>query len=144
MKLQNRETGQVENFCIDKDQIRSCDRAFVYDSLTQLQEAGWEDYEEPDFFYYIDEWECRIDRRTYEANEDMVSFLEELGLKFDTEREAKEAVEKLKAWKRLKDKGFKFGGWKRDEKYCGDFTITATDQTSCDNKDLDLLFGGGE
>lgn len=44
MKLQNNQTGQVENFCIDKDQICSCDRAFVYDSLTQLQEAGWEDY----------------------------------------------------------------------------------------------------
>lgn len=54
MKLQNENTGQVENFCIDKDQICSCDRAFVYDSLKQLQEAGWKDYEEPDVFYFID------------------------------------------------------------------------------------------
>lgn len=35
---------------------------------------------------------------------------EELGIAFKTKEEAEKAVEKLKAWKRLKDKGFKFTG----------------------------------
>ena len=61
-----------------------------------------------------------------------------------TEEEAEKLIEELKALNRLKNNGFEFTGWKRDEKYYGDFTITASDQTSCDDKDLDLLFGGEE
>lgn len=58
--------------------------------------------------------------------------------------DCKQMLEKLKALKRLKHKGFKFDGWKRDERYYGDFIITASDEISCDDKDLDLLFGGEE
>lgn len=51
----------------------------------------------------------------------------EIGNYFKTKEEADKAVEKLKAWKRLKDKGFRFDG---------DYCIAGVE------KDFDLLFGG--
>lgn len=147
MKLQNKNTGQVDNFCIDKDQICSCDRAFVYDSLAQLQEAGWEDYEEPKPHFVSDFGDVypvqgtAFDRKNIEK-------LKAIGNYFETEEEAEKAVEKLKAWKRLKDKGFKFTGITK--LFDGDWNkITFNkdqDETWIkENKaDLDLLFGGEE
>lgn len=107
MKLQNEETGQVENFCIDKDQICSCDRAFVYDSLTQLQEAGWKDYEEPKVAYFITAQGgvCSFSDADYN---DWIEE-EQIGNKFKTKEEAEKAVEKLKAWKRLSENRYLFG-----------------------------------
>ena len=61
---------------------------------------------------------------------------------FGTAEEAEKAVEKLKAWKRLKDKGFRFDNFVRDAIY---FNL---DEEQIQNKsilkDLDLLFGGEE
>ena len=45
----------------------------------------------------------------------------EIGNCFQTEEEAEKAVEKLKAWKRLKDSGLKFKGWNKsnyDRTFC--------------------------
>lgn len=62
-----------------------------------------------------------------------------------TKEEAEEAVEKLEAWKRLKDKGFRFEGWRTADlgadKYY--FAITA-ESDDAGKGDLDLLFGGKE
>jgi len=109
MKLQNDQTGQVENFCIDKDQICSCDRAFVYDSLAQLQEAGWKDYEEPKDWgeYIISCGNNYIEPVCAGFSDKTIEKCNELGMLFETKEEAEKAVEKLKAWKRLKDKGFR-------------------------------------
>lgn len=105
--------------------------SFYYNSIKDFTDH-WEDYEEPkEYIEYIGLKMEDYDRTTVE-------------IQYQTKEEAEKAVEKLKAWKRLKDNGFKFEGWKRDERYCGDFTITATDQTSCDDKDLELLFGDEE
>lgn len=66
-------------------------------------------------------------------------------IEFGTEEEAEAAVEKLKAWQRLKDKGFSFLCWNDD--YTIDFTIN---EQSMDNRineyteDLNLVFGGKE
>lgn len=114
MKLRNKKTGGIDDFKI-----------------------------EPSGYWYVD-----FDGDVLGCVEPFDDKTEEnrkqIGNYFETKEEAEKAVEKLKAWKRLKDNGFKFDGWKRDERYCGDFTITATDQTSCDDEDLDLLFGGEE
>ena len=63
----------------------------------------------------------------------------------DYEEEAKKAPEKLEAWKRLEDKGFKFKGWRTADlgadKYY--FMITA-ESDGAGKGDLDLLFGGEE
>lgn len=45
----------------------------------------------------------------------------DIGNCFQTEEEAEKAVEKLKAWKRLKDSGLKFKGWNKgnyDRTFC--------------------------
>lgn len=59
--------------------------------------------------------------------------------------EAREATEKILAWKRLKDKGFSFRSWRTADlgadKYY--FVITA-ESDGADREDLDLLFGGEE
>lgn len=99
--------------------------------------------EEPKDHYYIDyDGDIMIvEALDYEPK---IKAMKQIGNYFETEEEAEKAVEKLKAWKRLKDNGLKFECWKRDKNYWGDFYITAEDQTSCDDMDLDLLFGGEE
>ena len=50
----------------------------------------------------------------------------EIGNCFQTKEEAEQAVEKLKAWKRLKDSGLKFKGWNKsnyDRTFCIDAVI---------------------
>lgn len=66
----------------------------------------------------------------------------ELGICFETKLEAELAVEKLKAWKRLKDKWFRFV--KYDTEHCGISTIYFIYDNEIDKNDLDLLFGGEE
>lgn len=132
MKLQNNQTGQVENFCIDKDQICSCDRAFVYNSLAQLQEAGWEDYEEQ-CFYITSTGEVREGDLDADWRDER-----RIGNYFETEEEAEKAVEKLKAWKRLKQGGFHWNSWTLGGAHFG------VDLYDGYNNDLDLVFGGEE
>lgn len=154
MKLQNDQTGQVENFCIDKDQICSCDRAFVYDSLAQLQEAGWEDYEEPETYYIVGDL-GNIESSTNDHGHNLPEEIwhkalkrrKEIGNYFETEEEAKQAVEKLKAWQRLKDKGFeRVFSLGLGDALCGGkavaFELLIDDENSI--KDIKLLFGGEE
>ena len=156
MKLRNKKTGEIGNLVLNINPNREsysvlstenddtiCGNLVIgdYDTISELNEE-WEDYKEPKVAYFIDSQgrvcvfsDTHVDDWTEEK---------QIGNKFKTEEEAKKAVEKLKAWQRLKDNGFEFTGWKRDYSYCGDFTITAGDQTWCDDKDLELLFGGEE
>ena len=66
---------------------------------------------------------------------------------YSTEEEAENAVAKLKAFTRLKDKGFKFKGYTDDS---GDLFSCQVIRCSFDDfgeesrKDLNLLFGGEE
>lgn len=76
--------------------------------------------------------------------------LEELGLLFNTKEETKKAIEKLKAWKRLKDKGFRFDGYdvanrEGDDVICGQIYFKAGnyDREEIED-DLFSLFGGKE
>ena len=67
-----------------------------------------------------------------------------IGNSFPTSEEAEKVVEKLRAWKRLRDKGFKFVGWEDTNNYLNDILFELPymewDKNVCD--DLDLLFGG--
>lgn len=63
---------------------------------------------------------------------------EELGNHFETKKEAELAVNKLKALKRLKDRGFRFTGYNA----CSvDYDIDEQYRKYI-SQDLDLLFGG--
>lgn len=144
MKLRNKKTGEIVDIIAYKTRKQPLIESIYYQgqfkTLAELNEE-WEDVpEEPKGCWIINI--LGIVEYTHFRNKDEAEMLTEIGNRFETKEEAEKAAEKLKAWKRLKDNGFKFEGWKRDEKYWGDFTITAADQTSCDDKDLDLLFGG--
>lgn len=145
MKLQNKKTGEIAEvksvsfYCEGENGQRYEWSLRKYSdgiTLAELNEV-WEDYEEPDD-WFID-FNGKVVRQpgTHEERK-------EIGNYFGTKEEAEKAVEKLKAFKRLKDCGFKFVGWERDKQYSGDYHIEAEDYDKCDDKDLDLIFGGEE
>lgn len=149
MKLKNKKTGEIiipsdYTFATYDDGIRY--GRHTYYSLAELNEM-FEDYEEPKDFWYIepngviariDEWDCCTDSD--------IEIMKVLGNYFETKEEAEKAVEKLKAWKRLKDKGislhlqkqFRGDGIGYSRTIYTDFTKDSQEIV----KDLDLLFGG--
>ena len=154
MKLQNKKTGEIIDLteghiceincgqCLALSPVAVLDKSYNYNSLAELNEE-WEDYEEPKEYWSID-WSCCGVAECKYSNDDIDNFNKQIGNYFETEEEAEKAVEKLKAWKRLRDNGFEFTGWDRHPDFPGDFRITASDEYTCDDKDLDLLFGGEE
>ena len=107
----------------------------------------WEEYiEEPKEYYCIDWTEPNGIYKTLceDARDD---FNKEIGNYFDTREKAELAVKKLKAWKRLKDKGFRFVGWDkalRRQEPCDFAVFCDFDGLVESERDLDLLFGGEE
>lgn len=146
MKLRNKKTGEIIETCeifenlYGKIRIRkNCRESYDYEynSLAELAEE-WEDVpEEPKEYWFMD-YGGRI-KAMNDANDKEDVARKVLGNYFDTREEAERAVEKLKAWKRLKDKGFEFTGFSNEsigyeiKELSGDFAL-----------DLDLLFNGGE
>ena len=105
MKLKNKISGEIKEFALfDGNELQG---GVTLEILTK----EWEDYEEPKEYWIIDTILHEIRSLPYKNNEEdkrYEQWLEELGLKFESKEEAEKAVEKLKAWKRLKDKGFRF------------------------------------
>lgn len=118
-----------------------------YNSIKDFTDH-WEDApEEPTNFWYINCFGIvieDIEQYTKKRKEDM----EPIGNCFETKEEAEKAVEKLKAWKRLKDKGFTFKTYQRNPQ--GTYYIYANwdgympPLSWMIDKDLNLLFGGEE
>ena len=119
-------------------------KVWYYNSLAELNEE-WCDYEEQKGNWTIDPMnENYIDDGRYTAPDELERY-EELGLKFNTEEEAEKAVERLRSWKRLKDKGFRFDGYdvahNSNGDLCGQLFYNAGDYCIEDvEKDLDILF----
>lgn len=137
MKLRNKQTGEIVVFgdgIVDLN-IIGCK------NVAEMIETGWTDYEEPKGNWTIDPMnENYIDDGKYTAPDELERY-EELGLKFNTKEEAEKAVKKLKACKRLKDKGFKFNDWHSRLK--NGVTIYAHyDEGKGIVDDLNMLFGG--
>jgi len=144
MKLRNKKTGEIINskelltdeFMID---LFSKDFNYFNSKLGKICKE-WEDYEEPKEFWFVDS-AGEVQDTTYVTDYDKTN-LRKFGNYFETKEEAEKAVEKLKAWKRLKDVGFKFKDFSRlnDQAYI----IRATSNESWTNlyDDLELLFGG--
>ena len=140
MRLKNKKTGEIKDTAelMYPDGIGEFFADF--DSLAELNEE-WEDYEEPKEYWYLEN-NGDIDKETYDCDSYEEKMIE-IGNYFETREEAEQAVEKLKAWKRLKDKGFRFVGidW-RDRGTIGDYEIYARAEGEECSLDLDLLFGG--
>ena len=154
MKLRNKKTGDIgkpafisvdyQITVLPDDKNKT---AIYYNSLAELNE-DWEDYiEEPKKQFYID-CDGRIWIFENHTTEYIKGKMQEIGNYFKTREEAEKAVEKLKAWKRLKDKGFVWQGWEEGAMDNGMCVIGCqipennweTDVVD----DLDLLFGGEE
>ena len=158
MKLRNKKTGEivyatmVASYGGGELRIRyyPVDRAEdaevkEYHSIAKLNEE-WEDYEEPKEWWYIDIHGAHNVIKNDEYYQVVKEASKEIGNYFETKEEAEKAVEKLKAWKRLKDKGFRFEGWDNtDRSTIHNFSLFVTiEDLESINKDLDLLFGGEE
>lgn len=147
MKLRNKKTGEIINskelltneFLID---IFSKDFNYFNSKINKIQEE-WEDYEEP---------KSAIKDVWFNSTLANGHFVE---IDFINDVQAEKAVEKLKAWKRLKDKGFRFVGVRGIGKVI-DFDIpkpyhhVAFDEYNANEDELEfyndlmLLFGGEE
>lgn len=169
MKLRNKKTGEMgiinyfDNqsiviYPIDENWNAKGDKKYVYHSLTELNEE-WCDYEEPKDFWFIDPEiliACESTEPLLCDKKVAIETMKHIGNYFETKEEAEKAVEKLKAWKRLEEKGFRFEGIKEDytrilqsqapfrtgKRYL-QFNKSEDEDWMEENwKDLDLLFGG--
>lgn len=155
MKLKNKKTGETIDVVVnptDFNTIHLCRvntvkslqavNTWEYNSLAELY-AEWEDCEEPE------------DDATRVITS-FIHYVEEADDSFCCDESVKKLVEKLKAWRRLKDKGFKITGWDNsigDDYYKsaqimirlnGDPDWDEYDNINDIKEDLDLLFGGEE
>ena len=139
MRLRNKKTGEIVS--ASNIAVGMGDDGGWYNSIAELTEE-WEDVpEEPKEYWCID-WTGGVNKiipldsshDKYEQNK------KEIGNYFETEEEAEKAVEKLKAWQRLKDKGFRFEGWFGGSKDISYRLGAWVDKDIA--KDLDLLFSG--
>ena len=115
MKLVNKETREIgylyanknENYNVldENDEVLA-----VYETLEAVV-GEWQDYEEPKSGIK-DVW-----------FPDVIEGRNNVVISFETREEAKNAVRKLKAWKRLKELGFRFIDWELDMKTVADGKI---------------------
>ena len=152
MRLKNKKTGEI--VVANVTRMVSGVEFDCGQTLAELS-AEWRDYEEPKDFWYIDDFMIMCGTEGEFTNIEMASFtkkdiekLKAIGNYFETKEEAEKAVEKLKAWKRLKDKGFRFYGYQcthsEGEELCGDAYFKTGKFWSTIKQDIDLLFGGEE
>lgn len=159
MKFRNKQTGEIDDFLFEVitnridlyRRVGSSDTKNIwrYKSLAELNKE-WEDYEEPKTFYNIlpnggvQEKEITTDG----LREEFIKDAKEIGNYFLSREEAEKAVEKLKAWKRLKDKGLRITDWNcpcRELEFAVDEVkfFKASGEVSEETRaDLDLLFSG--
>lgn len=125
MKLKNKKTGEIIETDFELSvSIPDDEKLYGNDTYTQIKgyssikelSEEWEDVpEEPKDFWYIGDLMIICGTEGEFTTPDLASFtkkdiekLKEIGNYFESKEEAEKAVEKLKAWKRLKDKGFRF------------------------------------
>ena len=142
MKLKNKKTGEIEEFEDMTRVFKFIGNQNTYSSLAEFIDE-WEDYEEPkEHYWVIDEDGVLVCRTVGDfTNEGMCK---QIGNYFETREEAEKAVERLRAWKRLKDKGFKFDGYHIP---AGEIHFNmAIQREAMDEfiKDMGICFGGEE
>lgn len=160
MKLRNKKTGEIKDWSfsealslwmVGRSGPDGCSLEGFIANIERFRnewEVASEGKEWPqidDGYFYItwagevriDSWVgCDIERHSLE-----------IGNVFRTREEAEKAVEKLKAWQRLKDKGFRFNRWVIPEEPKTQhikLVIEAEMDVPDSPYDLDLLFGDGE
>ena len=153
MKLKNKKTGEVATLTLSsngEELLLMKNNELVTHNVKLSDLDEWEDMpEEPKEYWYIDPMVCGVYFTKIKNDEDLCEFNKQIGNYFETKEEAEKAVEKLKAWKRLKDKGFKFTGFTHKDRgrldeleiYC---QLGERPEDIEDMEDIRLLFGGEE
>lgn len=146
MKLKNKKTGEIGKILkqLSEDnqiEVITDNKLYVVKSLAELS-AEWEDVpEEPKEHWAIDQFGEPINVSGLSRLQ--LEKLHRLGNDFPSENATIKVIEKLKAWKRLKDKGFRFTAWYGGSKNIS-YEITSLENETyiprqiCD--DLDMLF----
>lgn len=113
MKLRNKKTEEIGTPRVNYQELYvDTENGYTYNykSLQKMCEE-WEDVpEEPkEWYWYIEDNGVIQSSCHYEdLHPTLDKARKEIGNYFETKEEAEKAVEKLKAWKRLKDKGLYF------------------------------------
>ena len=147
MKLKNKKTGEIVDFKIHKFAWLNNEGNSVYEPFNGSIEE-WEDYEEAKENYILNFNGDTLRWDNDKRDRKITKQLQEIGNYFETKEEAEKAVEKLKAWKRLKDGGITFKNWTINQTGTIDCFATWGDNIPPSRKnptlldDLDLLFGG--
>ena len=158
MLLRNKKTGEIaelnyyDRFLQVVDTTSSlCGNSVKgeYTSISELS-ADWEDApEEPKTFWAIS-WAGEPEeydvKKTPQELKDMAKAI---GNYFSSREKAEKAVEKLKAWQRLKDHNLKLKPGSRifnntDKVFTTQAVFLESDTYEYIEQDLDLLFSGGE
>ena len=140
MHIRNKKTGEIVEICkICPEPYEA--RDFRYNSLAELN-AEWEDCDEPKEYWFIDfNGEIKeFDVLGFEWQ----GWMREIGNYFETKEEAEKAVEKLKAWKQLKDEGMKIYTFQKEKTGIDLDYYTLTILAPRDEESLKLIFGGEE
>ena len=143
MRLRNKKTGEVVDLELNTFDINeNCDRPITFEELI----SEWEEYGEEHWF--ISEFGGVYFTRTIPMDKERIAKLDIIGNYFGTKEEAEKAVEKLKAWKRLKEARIHFKDYHYELKD-DDALITYELNIEADGfayedltDDLKLLFGG--
>lgn len=137
MKLRNKKTGEIYTACriIFGESIEGLEKN-QWKTLEEFNE-DWEDYEEPEVIYYLS-WDGVV---LHSADKTGWKNAKQIGNYFETEEEAEKAVEKLKIFNKLKQKGFVFSGWYYSTE--GQLVILADNHefSETEPEDLTKLFG---
>ena len=149
MKLINKQTGEIATLTLSSNGeelllMKNSEMVIRNVKLSDLEE--WQDYEEPTGYWYID-FDGDVLGWAGENDEETDRKRQAIGNYFETKAEAEKAVEKLKAWKRLKDNYLVLKRLDVDGNTATySITLSFSDYIECDGimKDLDLLFGGEE
>lgn len=145
MKLRNKKTGEIKEFGTVTFPVGAIGK---YETLADLNEE-WEDYEEPKGYFFVRDGGNIDHSGSYRGADTITERRKSIGNYFETEEEALQAVEELKAWRRLTDRGFRFIDvkWHRLSNCfiieLDDPTDSYEEQKKCLD-DIDLLFNPGD
>lgn len=109
MKLRNKQTGEIATLTMSNNGeslLLMVDGEMLAYNIRLSDLGEWEDYEKPKKHYSITQFGDVVDEVDGYMSE-TIDEMKEIGNYFDTREEAEKAVERLRAWKRLKDKGFR-------------------------------------
>lgn len=146
MYLRNKKTGEIIELLAKPSFVKRNDDYLqseinTFNSLAELNEE-WEDHEESKDIWWLDN-EGNVNHATSEVDDNFEKN-REIGNYFGTREEAEKAVERLRAWKRLKDNGFKFEGLEKKGHYINFYqgkSYETDKQCQQAMSDLELLFG---